>query len=81
MQHYRLFVERRARSFFSDFEVRAYLLIAFAAVAAHRPDPAAGSTATTRSRAIRGAAFQVSSIVTTTGFGTEDFELWYPLAQ
>ena len=80
VQHYRLFVERRPRAFFGDFELRAYLLIALAAVALITPtliwfngyDPA---------RALRGAAFQVSSIVTTTGFGTENFEAWYPLAQ
>ena len=80
VQHYRLFVERRPHSFFTDFEVRAYLLIAFASTALVAPtliwfngyDPA---------RAIRSAAFQVSAIVTTTGFSTENFELWYPLAQ
>ncbi|MGE3801701.1 MAG: TrkH family potassium uptake protein, partial [Candidatus Kapaibacterium sp.] len=32
------------------------------------------------SDALRYAAFQVTSIVTTTGFGTADYELWTPLA-
>jgi trk system potassium uptake protein TrkH len=33
------------------------------------------------SGAVRAAAFQVASIQTTTGFVTEDFERWFPLAQ
>jgi trk system potassium uptake protein TrkH len=80
VQHYRLFVERRPRSFFSDFEVRAYLLTAFATAALVAPTLILfnGYGA---ARAVRGAAFQVGSILTTTGFGTENFELWYPLAQ
>jgi trk system potassium uptake protein TrkH len=80
VQHYRLFVERRPRSFFTDFEVRAYLLIAFAAVALITP-ALVWFNGYSLARSIRGAAFQASSILTTTGFGTENFELWYPLAQ
>ena len=80
VQHYRLFVERRARTFFTDFEVRAYLLIALAAAALIAPT-LIWFNGFDAARAIRGAAFQVSSIITTTGFGTENFELWYPLAQ
>jgi len=79
VQHYRLFVERRPATFISDFEVRAYLLIAVGTTALLVPtlilhngyEPA---------RAVRSAAFQVSSILTTTGFATEDFETWYALA-
>jgi len=80
VQHYRLFAERRPRSFFGDFEVRAYLLVAVASVALVTPT-LVWFNGYAPDRAIRGAAFQVSSIVTTTGFGTENFELWYPLAQ
>jgi trk system potassium uptake protein TrkH len=80
VQHYRLFVERRPRGFFTDFEVRAYLLIAFAAVALITPT-LVWFNGYDLGRSIRGAAFQVSAIITTTGFGTENFELWYPLAQ
>ena len=80
VQHYRLFVERRPRSFFTDFEVRAYLLLALAAAALIAPT-LIWHNGYDAARAIRAAAFQVSSIVTTTGFGTENFELWYPLAQ
>jgi trk system potassium uptake protein TrkH len=80
VQHYRLFVERKPRTFFADFEVRAYLLVALAAAALIAPTLILfnGFDA---DRAIRAAAFQVTSIITTTGFGSEDFELWYPLAQ
>ena len=80
VQHFRLFAERRPRAFFGDFEVRAYLLVALASVALVTPT-LVWFNGYTPGRAIRGAAFQVSSIVTTTGFGTENFELWYPLAQ
>ena len=60
VQHYRLFVERRPRSFFPDFEVRAYLLVAVAAVALIAPT-LIWFNGYDASRAIRGAAFQVSS--------------------
>jgi trk system potassium uptake protein TrkH len=80
VQHYRLFVERSPRSFFNDFEVRAYLLIAFAAIAVITPT-LYWFNGFDLARSIRGAAFQVGAIITTTGFGTENFELWYPLAQ
>lgn len=79
VQHYRLLVERRPASFLRDFEVRAYALAAGAATLLIFPtllwhsgyEPA---------RALRAAAFQVSSILTTTGFGTDDYERWHPLA-
>jgi len=80
VQHYRLFVEQRARSFFGDFEVRAYLVVFLAAtglialtLTLHDGYPSG--------RAVRAAAFQVASIQTTTGFSTEDYERWFPLAQ
>lgn len=77
--HYRLLVERRVRRFLADFELRAYLLLALvstglvALTLLWREGYGAG-------RALRAAAFQVTSILTTTGFATEDFELWHPLA-
>lgn len=80
VQHYRLFVERRPGSFFTDFEVRAYLLAVLAAVALIAPSLVWFNDYGVE-RAIRGAFFQVSAIITTTGFGTENFEAWYPLAQ
>jgi len=80
VQHYRLWMERRPLRFFRDVEVRTYLGVLLAATAVvgvslviHSNYDVAG--------AIRTAAFQVTSIVTTTGFVTADFELWHPFPQ
>lgn len=80
IQHYRLWIERNPSSFFGDVELRGYLIIAFGSViliaviltfdGTYPPVDAA-----------RSAMFQVSSIITTTGFATADFELWHPLPQ
>lgn len=80
VQHHRLFVERRARGFLADFEVRAYLLV-FLSAAALVALTLVLHDGLSPSRAVRAAAFQVASIQTTTGFVTEDFERWFPLAQ
>lgn len=65
---------RRFRDVFRSEELRVYLLVVGAAVAAITADITHiyGSAATS----LRHAFFQVSSIITTTGFGTVDFELW-----
>jgi trk system potassium uptake protein TrkH len=80
VQHYRLFVERRPWRFFSDVEIRAYLALVAAATAviaaALLADPSQDVE-----RAVRAALFQVSSIASTTGFVTADFELWPPVCQ
>ncbi|MEW5982283.1 MAG: potassium transporter TrkG [Acidobacteriota bacterium] len=78
VQHYRLFMERKPRAFFRDFEIRAYLLLAALATAAVYAS-LVWQSGFEPARAIRAAAFQVVSIQTTTGFSTEDFELWAPL--
>jgi trk system potassium uptake protein len=80
IQYYRLVVERDHKRVTADYEWRAYLLILLAATAvltgvlllAHEFKPEA---------ALRAALFQVTSILTTTGFATEDYSTWYPLAQ
>jgi trk system potassium uptake protein TrkH len=79
VQHYRLFVERRPLAFLRDFEVRAFLLIAVASVALIVPT-LVGYGGYAPGHAVRAASFQVASILTTTGFATEDFERWFPLA-
>ena len=65
---------RRFRDVFRSEELRAYLLVVAAAVAAITADICHmyGSVWT----GLRHAFFQVSSIITTTGFGTVDFDLW-----
>jgi trk system potassium uptake protein TrkH len=79
VQHYRLLVEWRPKRFFLDYEIKAYTALAVAAtlvitftLALSGYEPAL---------ALRRAAFQVVSILTTTGFATDDFEVWHPLAQ
>jgi trk/ktr system potassium uptake protein len=78
--HYRLFRLRQVKLFFNDLEMRAYLgilagatlVIFFTLVFQTGYDAAL---------ALRAAAFHVASIVTTTGFATDDYEKWVPLAQ
>jgi len=79
-QHYRLWIERRPRVFFSDLEVRLYLLVAvgastiiFLSLRLQNQLPSA--------TALRNSIFQAVSIMTTTGFVTDDFERWLPLPQ
>ena len=65
---------KRFRDVFRSEELRAYLLIVAAAVAAIAADIVHiyGSVA----QSLRYAFFQVASIITTTGFATADFNLW-----
>jgi trk system potassium uptake protein TrkH len=77
--HYRLFRERQWRSVTRDYEIRAYtalVVVSTAAIAASL----VWQTGFGAERAIRGAAFQVASIATTTGFTSENYELWSPLS-
>jgi trk system potassium uptake protein TrkH len=80
IQHYRLWVERNPRSLIQDFEFRYYIgtvLVATGIIATvlmvNNGYPIA--------LAARNALFQVGAIVTTTGFVTDDFEVWHPLPQ
>ena len=80
VQHYRLWVERSPRRFFGDVELRYYLLITAASTAL------IGGILIWNDgygvfQAARSALFQVSAIVTTTGFVTDNFEVWHPLPQ
>lgn len=78
-QHYRLFVERKPESFFRDPEIRAYGLIILLASAAITLSLVLSQSVPVID-AIRLSLFQVSSIITTTGFSSADFELWTPFA-
>ncbi len=76
--HYRLWVRREGRRFFSDFEVRGYLMIlGGAALAVFLVLQWSGTLS--GEEALRAALFQVVSIGTTTGFATADYEQWPPL--
>lgn len=79
-RHYSLLIERRGHRFWNDPEVRGYtVLIAISTATVAATLLARGGWGV--EHAFRAALFQVSSISTTTGFATEDFEQWPPAAQ
>jgi len=78
--HYRLWIERQPRSFWSDYELRSYLLLLLGATAVIMGVLIWKQDANAEP-AFRAALFQVTSILTTTGFVTEDYAAWYPLCQ
>jgi trk system potassium uptake protein TrkH len=80
VQHYRFWVEREPRSFFSDVEIRYYLLTVVVATAVIGGILIAHNGYAIE-LAFRRALFQVSAIMTTTGFVTDNFEAWHPLPQ
>lgn len=71
---YYLLLLRRIRDFFHSNELQTYVAIIFAAVAliTWNISPMYENVA----EALRHAVFQTSSIITTTGFATADFNLW-----
>ena len=76
---YFLLLLRRFRRAVSSEEVRAYFAIILAAVAVITVN--IRSLYGTFGEALRHAAFQVGSIITTTGFSSCDFDLWPTLAK
>ncbi len=70
---------RKVKRAFSMQEVRVYIGIILAAVAVIAWD--IHGLYTTFGESIRHAAFQVSSIITTTGFSTTDFDHWPQLSK
>jgi trk system potassium uptake protein TrkH len=80
IQHYRLWIERQPRSVWGDYELRAYLLLVLAATAIITGALVWKNHASLEP-ALRDALFQVTSILTTTGFVTDDYSTWYPLCQ
>jgi trk system potassium uptake protein TrkH len=77
---YRLWIERRPGSFFGDIEVRAYLLIAALATVIVTVS-LVGQNGYPAGLGFRASLFQVSSVMTTTGYVTDDFERWQPVGQ
>ena len=80
IQQYRLWVERKPGGVLRDFEVRLYLILVAAASGLIGCYLYSGGGYGLEP-AFRGALFQVVSITTTTGFVTENFEIWHPLPQ
>jgi trk system potassium uptake protein TrkH len=79
-RQYQLFVEFKPRAFLRDFEVRSYITtLGLATLFVFVSLLSAGETSP--GTALRQSLFQVTSIVTTTGFVTADFEQWKPLPQ
>jgi len=82
--HYRL-LHGNVRPVFRDRELRFYLLIIVVsalmiATSIYGMSGFGAQRYESPEEAIRHAVFQAASIVTTTGFGTADYELWPPLA-
>jgi trk system potassium uptake protein TrkH len=80
IQHYRLLIERQPRSFWTDYELRSYLLLLLGATAIIA-SVLLWKNHMESEQAFRAALFQVTSILTTTGFVTNDYAAWYPLCQ
>jgi len=78
--HYRLWIERQPRSLWSDYELRGYLLLLLGATAIIA-SVLFWKNHMGEEQAFRAALFQVTSILTTTGFVTDDYAVWYPLCQ
>ncbi len=76
---YYFLLVRRFRDVFLNEELRAYLAIAFGAVAIITVDILRMCSGL--GEALRLSFFQVSSIMSTTGFGTTDFDLWPSLSK
>ena len=71
---YYLLLLRQWKSVFGDEELRLYLVLVFGSIALITLN--LGGFYPTLAETIRHAAFQVSTIITTTGFATTDFDLW-----
>lgn len=68
------------RAFWQNIEFRVYLGI-FAAVTMLITVDIHGAVHDTLAQSLRYASFQVAAIMTTTGFGTDDFEAWPTFSQ
>ena len=78
--HHRLAIEG-PRSLWRDAELRYYLAVIAVATLACWPFAAHQAGTGTAAEGLRGTAFSVVSVVTTTGYGSVDFERWPPLCQ
>ncbi len=73
---YYLLLLRQFKGVFRDEELRAYIGIILGAIVLIVLNLAAVSFYPTLGDTVRHASFQVSSIITTTGYATTDFDLW-----
>ena len=73
---YYLLLLKQFRAVFKDEELRTYVSIVLGCILLITLDLHAGGFYSTLEESVRHAAFQVGSIVTTTGYATTDFDLW-----
>lgn len=73
---YRAFIRAQARTLSRSPEVRLYTAIMAGAIVLVTLNVYLGGASESFFEALRHSAFQVVSIMTTTGFGTRDFDLW-----
>ncbi|WP_324824393.1 TrkH family potassium uptake protein [Sinanaerobacter sp. ZZT-01] len=73
---YYLLLQKRIKDFFSDYELRGYLLIIGIATILIALNLWFTKTYDTIGESLRYSVFQAASITTTTGYGTADFNLW-----
>ncbi len=78
---YYLLLLRQFKNVFRDEELRLYIGLALAATALIVWNTYAASFNGDVLYSIRHAAFQVSSLMTTTGFSTVNFDLWHPFSK
>jgi trk system potassium uptake protein TrkH len=80
---YYLLLLGQLRSVFRDGELRLYIVLAVCCVLAITANVciSAAQTYDTVGEVVRHAAFQVSSIITTTGYTTTDYDLWPSLSK
>ena len=80
---YYLLLMRQVRAVFRDEELRLYVILAMACVAviAINVWQSLQGMYESLGETVRHAAFQVSSIMTTTGYSTTDFDLWPALSK
>ena len=71
---YYLLTQRQIKNVLKDEELRLYVLIVLGSIGLIVWN--LGGFYSTLAETVRHAAFQVSSIITTTGFATTDFDLW-----
>ena len=71
---YYLLTQRQIKNVLKDEELRLYVLIVLGSIGLIVWN--LGDFSPTLGETVRHAAFQVSSIITTTGFATTDFDLW-----
>jgi trk system potassium uptake protein TrkH len=73
---YHKFIKEKRKTLFSDEELRGYLLCVVFCTALAAADLTFAGAYRSWGEAARYAAFQVCSVITTTGFATADFNLW-----